>query len=187
MKLAEPKGRVLVTQSDNQQFNRGFEFGRLASCELQPTARTLEYYAENAERFSSTTADVEFSAMQKRFESLLAPGAKVLDFGCGSGRDAKHFLELGFEVVATDGSPELCKIAEQNIGIPVRNELFQELSEIEEYDGIWACSSILHLPKGELADVLDKMAAALKKDGIVYTSFKYGSFEGIRNGRYFTD
>jgi SAM-dependent methyltransferase len=64
---------------------------------------------------------------------------------------------------------------------------FQDLDEQEAYDGIWACSSILHLAKSELKDVLAKMGRALKPEGIIYTSFKYGEFEGERNGRYFTD
>ena len=65
--------------------------------------------------------------------------------------------------------------------------LFNELKEIEKYDGIWACSPILHLPKNELKVVFGKMIKALKREGIIYISFKYGDFEGERNGRYFTD
>ena len=148
---------------------------------------TLGYYEENAQKFSDATANVEFSAMQERFEAYLAPGAKILDFGCGSGRDAKRFIDDGFDVVATDGSPEMCKLAEKLIGRPVRNELFSELDEVAVYDGIWACSSILHLPKPELKCVLAKMERALKPGAIAYTSFKLGTFEGMRNGRYFTD
>ena len=79
-----------------------------------------------------------------------------------------------------------CEKKEEIVSL-VKNMLFEELSEVEKYDGIWACSSILHLPLGELADVMKKMAIALKEDGIIYTSFKYGNFEGERNGRYFTD
>ena len=90
-------------------------------------------------------------------------------------------------VEATDGSEELCRIASDYAGMPVKQMLFQELKETEKYDGIWACSSILHLPKQELKAVLMKMADALKEQGIIYTSFKYGEFEGERNGRYFTD
>lgn len=96
-------------------------------------------------------------------------------------------FEKGMVVDAIDGSVNLCKLASEYTGIKVRNILFQELDEQEKYDGIWACASILHLPKEELSVVLDKMIAALKKNGIIYTSFKYGDFEGERNGRYFTD
>lgn len=149
--------------------------------------QTLAYYATHAGEFTASTAKVEFSAMQQRFTSLLALGARILDFGCGSGRDTKAFLDAGFDVTATDGSPELCRYAQELTGIPVRNELFQDLADIDAYDGIWACSSILHLPKEQLADVLRRISRALHPCGIAYTSFKYGDFEGIRNGRYFTD
>ena len=64
---------------------------------------------------------------------------------------------------------------------------FQNLDEKEKYDGIWACSSILHLTGKDLADVFSKTARALKDGGVMYTSFKRGTFEGIRNGRQFTD
>ena len=110
-----------------------------------------------------------------------------MDFGCGSGRDTKYFLEQGYQVTAIDGSEELCKIATEYTGISVKNMLFQELDEKNVYDGIWACSSILHVPSVELKDVIAKMTKALKKNGVIYTSFKYGEFEGERNGRYFTD
>lgn len=96
-------------------------------------------------------------------------------------------FEKGMVVDAIDGSVNLCKLASEYTGIKVQNILFQELDEQEKYDGIWACASILHLSKEELSVVLDKMIAALKKNGIIYTSFKYGDFEGERNGRYFID
>ena len=88
---------------------------------------------------------------------------------------------------ATDGSEEMCRAAAELTGLAVRQMLFQELDEKEKYDGIWACSSILHLTKPELEGVLERMTAALKRNGVIYTSFKYGAFEGERNGRYFTD
>ena len=87
---------------------------------------------------------------------------------------------------AVDGSQKLCKAASDYTGIHVRQMLFQELEAENLYDGIWACASILHLPKEELAPVLKKIAAALRPEGILYTSFKYGTFEGMRGGRYFT-
>lgn len=148
--------------------------------------KTLQYYNQNAESFIKSTISVDFKPNQDKFITLL-PGKTVLDFGCGSGRDTRYFLEAGLDVTATDGSEELCKNASAYTGIPVRQMLFQELDETDRYDGIWACSSILHLPKKELKPVLKQMIQALHPQGIIYTSFKYGSFEGERNGRYFTD
>lgn len=87
---------------------------------------------------------------------------------------------------AVDGSEELCALASEHTGIKVRQMLFSELDACKRYDGIWACASILHLPKDELAPVIRKMESALKMGGVVYASFKYGDFEGVRNGRYFT-
>ena len=111
----------------------------------------------------------------------------ILDFGCGSGRDSKYFLEKGYRVDAVDGSEEICKITREYVKIEVKKMLFSELSFVNKYEGIWACSSILHLSKDELQDVLYKMMRALKKEGYIYTSFKYGEYEGYREERYYTD
>lgn len=148
---------------------------------------TLNYYNTNAKSFVSSTLAVDFSQTQDKFLHLLPPTASILDFGCGSGRDTKYFLDAGMQVDATDGSEELCRLASEYTGIPVRQILFEDLDAKVQYDGIWACSSILHLPKDVLKDVLMKMIVALKEHGIIYTSFKYGTFEGERNGRFFTD
>lgn len=148
---------------------------------------TIEYYNRNAEQFVQGTLFVDFAENQERFLTKLSGGECILDFGCGSGRDTKYFLDRGYLVEATDGSEELCRLASEYTGMVVKQMLFEELDEVKKYDGIWACSSILHLGKQPLRDVLKKMAVALKDNGIIYTSFKYGDFEGERNGRYFTD
>lgn len=149
--------------------------------------KTLQYYNANAKSFTANTFFVDFSQIQQEFLTTLPPGAYILDFGCGSGRDTKYFLEHGYKVDAIDGSLELCKLASAHTGIKVRQMLFQELQERERYDGIWACASILHVAKNELPDILQRMYNALKPNGIIYASFKYGGFEGVRNGRYFSD
>lgn len=148
---------------------------------------TLGYYDGHADEFYKSTVNVEFAATQEVFLAKLKKGSYILDFGCGSGRDTKYFLDQGYSVDAVDGSKELCKLAGEYTGTEVKNMLFQELSKVDKYDGIWACSSILHLPIAELAEVMRKMAVALKGNGIIYTSFKYGTFAGERNGRFFTD
>ena len=148
---------------------------------------TLDYYNQNASQFASGTMNAEMMDVQDSFVKYLPSKSRILDFGCGSGRDTKYFLDKGFLVDATDGSVELCRLASEFTGISVRQMLFSELDTIDVYDGIWACSSILHCPKAELEDVFHKMICALKDGGIIYTSFKYGEFEGERHGRYFTD
>ena len=149
--------------------------------------KTIAYYDQHALEFIENTVQVDFKEMQERFLEKIPAKAHILDFGCGSGRDSRYFLKRGYSVSALDGSKELCRQAEIYTGIPVRHMLFQELEEREIYDGIWACASILHLSRQELFDVMLRMAAALREKGIVYTSFKYGNFEGMRNGRYFLD
>lgn len=148
---------------------------------------TINYYNSNAQSFTMSTQTVDFEATQNLFIQKLPTASTILDFGCGSGRDTKYFLSHGYIVDAIDGSEAMCKIAAEYTGIPVKHMLFQQLDEQEKYDGIWACSSILHLPLQDLESVLHKMSRALKPAGIIYTSFKYGTFEGERNGRYFTD
>ncbi len=148
---------------------------------------TLSYYDNCADEFYKSTITVDFTIMQDHFLAKLEKGSYILDFGCGSGRDTKYFLERGYQVEATDGSSALCRLASAYTGIKVKQMFFEELSVVNAYDGIWACSSILHLPLGQLTEVMQKMTTALKKNGIIYTSFKYGTFAGERNGRFFTD
>ena len=161
--------------------------GRADADDFMKTEDNLNYYNEHAASFVKDTLAVDFSETRDRFAQKLKSGARVLDLGCGSGRDTRAFLEMGFQVTAADGSEELCRIASEYTGIPVRKMLFHELNETDVYDGIWACASILHVPGSSLPDILDRMNKALKCSGVIYVSFKYGTFEGERNGRYFTD
>lgn len=149
--------------------------------------KTLSYYNEQPDQFIRTTLEADMTEIRSRFTKHLGPNARILDFGCGSGRDTKAFLEAGYIVEAIDGSEELCKKAAAYTGISVKQMLFSDLNEKDRYDGIWANASILHLPRAELADVLQKLEKALRPQGILFASFKYGTFEGIRTGRYYTD
>ena len=148
---------------------------------------TIDYYNKNAADYACDTSDLEFSGIQDMFLEYLKDGAAILDFGCGSGRDSKYFLQKGYQVTALDGSVKLCKIAEEKTGIPVIQMDFNDFDEQDKYDGIWACSSILHLPGQKLKNVLINMEKALHDGGIIFTSFKYGDFSGMRNGRFFID
>ena len=149
--------------------------------------KTLEYYNTNHAKFTGDTVNLEFTDIQDTFLQYLKPGSYILDFGCGSGRDSRYFLQKGYRVDACDGSEEMVRIASETAGIPVKQMLFNELEADNQYDGIFACSSILHVPYDELPDIFTRMYQAVRTGGIVYVSFKYGEFEGYRNGRYFTD
>ena len=149
--------------------------------------QTLEYYDRNASTFISGTLTADLDGVRHRFTGCLPQNALILDFGCGSGRDTKEFIKAGYRVEAIDGSAELCAKASEYTGIQVRKMQFNELEAQDTYDGVWACASILHLPTAQLADVLKRIEAALKPGGMLYTSFKYGCFHGIRDGRYYTD
>lgn len=149
--------------------------------------QTLSYYNKNASSFVENTKNVLMSDAWNYFTELLPKTSLVLDFGCGAGRDTKFFLEHGYRVEALDGSDSLCNIASAFTGIHVEKMFFCDFKAENKYDGIWACSSLLHVSKKELPSIIKTIEKALKQEGIFYTSFKYGTFEGMRNSRYFTD
>ena len=149
--------------------------------------KTIEYYDKNSELFVSSTKDVEFNKMQNMLLKYLKKGDYILDLGCGSGRDSKAFLEKGFKVVSVDGSEKLCNIASSYIGQEVIFTTFQNFKSDIKFNGIWACASLLHLPYKDLKEVIKNLRNNLKEEGYFYLSFKYGEFEGERNGRYFTN
>ncbi|MCR4626275.1 MAG: class I SAM-dependent methyltransferase [Treponema sp.] len=152
---------------------------------------TINYYNNNAKDFISQTKDVAFSEHQDLFIDEIKTrfpansNLAILDFGCGSGRDTKYFIEHGFNVEAIDGSKEMCSFASKYTGINVKQVLFHDWKSDRHYHGIWACSSILHLQKDTLLCVFKNLLQHLEPNGVLYTSFKYGDFEGERNGRYF--
>jgi len=146
-----------------------------------------DYYRQNAQRFFTDTASVDMSALYPPFIDCLPPGARILDAGCGSGRDVKAFSEMDFDVEAFDASAELVTLARQLSGKPVVQMRFQDVDAIERYDGIWCCASLLHVSEAELPGVMTKLAMALKPGGVGYLSFKHGRGEREKDGRRFTD
>ncbi|WP_205126639.1 class I SAM-dependent methyltransferase [Nitrincola tibetensis] len=148
---------------------------------------TLEFYNQNAESFFNDTIQVDMSELYRPFIQRVIPNGRILDAGCGSGRDAKAFLEKGFQVDAMDASVEMVKLATQHTGLPVKLQTLESVTDIEAYDGIWACASLLHLSEAVLPVVFTQFEAALKPKGVWYMSFKYGNGEREKNGRVFTD
>lgn len=152
---------------------------------MEKEYNTLEFYNQNAKLYCEQTINGNLEENYKKFLTRLSKGAYILDFGCGSGRDSKYFLDNGYKVKAIDGSIEMCKLASKYINQEVTCMKFEELNDINVYDGIWACSSILHIEKEKLENVLKKMLNSLKPNGIIYTSFKLGEGYQIKEGKYY--
>jgi SAM-dependent methyltransferase len=138
---------------------------------------TLQFYRGNAEAYAKRT----FTSRQARLMAFLAqlpPGASILELGCGAGGDTAEMLARGFEVRATDGSPEMAVVASKHLGRTVETLLFHDLDEVDAYDAVWANACLLHVPRTELADVLARIWRALKAEGVFYASYKEGDGDG---------
>ncbi len=149
--------------------------------------KNVEYYNENADSFFEGSINADMSHERGQFISFLPKMGKVLDAGCGSGRDSKAFMAAGYDVVSFDASPEMCKRASEYIGREVINMRFEDMSFDDEFEGIWASASLLHVPVDELPAIMLKMNAALKSGGVIYASFKYGDGTKMRGERKFSD
>ena len=154
---------------------------------MNNTNTTLNYYNANSNDFFESTVNADVGNIRNRFLKYVPEGSHILDLGCGSGRDTKAFLKLGYNCEAIDASLKLCKLASNYAGTDVRCMEFLELDEIDKYDAIWACASLLHSPSLELREIFGRLHRALRTSGVIYVSFKHGDFEGERGGRYYTD
>jgi len=147
---------------------------------------SIDFYNQNASSFYASTVEVDSTSLLEQFIPYLPKGSSVLDAGCGSGRDSKRLIEFGFHVDAFDASAALATLAQQLLGKPVRVATFMQFTSTQQYDGIWACASLLHVSKASLPDTFAHLASMLKSGGAFYCSFKYGQGEVERDGRSFT-
>lgn len=146
---------------------------------------TLQFYAKEAPVYTGSGKNGVSRHLQT-FLEYLPKGAKVLELGCGGGRDAEAMLAAGFDVTPTDGIPEIAAQAEKRLKRPVQIMRFDELNATEEFDAVWANASLLHVPKAALADILRLIHKALVPNGLLFASYKAGEAEGRdRHGRYF--
>lgn len=156
--------------------------------QYQAMASTAIFYDNNAQAYCKETQGFNVEGLYQPFLNLLTQGGHILDLGCGSGRDSKVFINKGYTVTAVDGSAKIAKCAEDFIGQPVTVSTFQELSYSNAFDGVWASASLLHCPRIQILDVLARIVAALKSNGVVYMSFKCGEDETTdQRGRYFNN
>lgn len=147
---------------------------------------TLDYYNKNSEEYFNSTLNVDMTNTYKEFLKLVPEGGKILDLGCGSGRDSMNFMKLGYEVIAVDGAKKLAKRASVLLRKEVIVSTFEELELKEKFHGIWACASLLHIKREDLKIVLNNLYNNLEDNGVFYMSFKYGEKEYVDDkNRYF--
>lgn len=142
------------------------------------------YYDVNAKEYIESTINCDMSIHYEKFLKYLPKTGKILDVGFGSGRDMIYFKSLGYEVEGIDTSVEFVNNMKEK-EFNVRLESACELNYSAEYDGIWACASLLHIKRDELEEVIIKCMNALKENGVLYCSFKYGDMEVEKDNRYF--
>lgn len=152
-------------------------------------AATLAWYDAQAQAYASRPQRDEFPELDDFLDGLIdahGPGAKVLELGCGGGRDAEQMLRRGIDVTPTDGSAGLAAQAQARLGRPVQVLRFEDLDAMDAYDGVWANACLLHVPLAALPGVLGLVHRALKPGGVLRASFKGGEGDGRDSmGRYF--
>lgn len=133
---------------------------------------TIDYYNKNAAWYAAKGMSEKHIAALAGFAEMLPVGGRVLDLGSGGGHAAAWLLDHGYDVMMVDGSAGLAAEAEKLTGHPVRVLQFADLDYTEEFDGIWASASLLHVPEEELPLIWPKVARALKPGGLLHASFK---------------
>ena len=146
----------------------------------------MNYYEKNALDYIEKTSSIDMSDTYKEFLSYISKNGKILDVGFGSGRDSLHFKNDGYDVLGIDIVDEFIRHA-KDLGLNVKKENVIDISYKNEFDGVFACASLLHLKEDQLIIALSKLKDSLKDEGIIYMSFKEGNFSGIRDGRYYLD
>lgn len=115
------------------------------------------------------------------FLLFLSKGAKILDLGCGSGYKTKYIHDKGFEVEGVDFSEEMIKNAERKY--PEINFDILDVYDLDKYskrfDGIFSQAVLMHIPKKEIFDILEKIVSKLNKGGVIYISMPEIKVVGI--------
>ena len=149
---------------------------------------TLAHYAQRAQEFAAGTRDHDVSqniAALLRHIKGESPFT-ILDFGCGPGRDLAAITSLGHIAIGLEGTPAFAVMARAQTGCEVWQQDFLKLElPAGHFDGIFANASLFHVPSQELPRVLRQLHAALKSDGVLFSSNPRGeNHEGWNNGRY---
>ncbi|MBJ95568.1 MAG: SAM-dependent methyltransferase [Rickettsiales bacterium] len=154
---------------------------------LEIRRRTVANYAGRAEDFWEGTRGHDVEQNIDALLGALGEGShRILDLGCGPGRDLLTFTERGHEAVGLDATPPFVEMARAHSGCEVLQQDFLALDlRLASFDGIFANASLFHVPSGQLPRVLKELAAALRPAGVLFSSNPRGNNEeGWRGERY---
>jgi len=146
-----------------------------------------QFYNQNSNNYFNSTVDADMSSVQEKFLAYIPKYGSILDAGCGSGRDTKSFIDMGFKVTAFDASKSLCLLAENYTDIRVIHSKFIDFASTTKFDGIWACASLLHVPRHDLLKTIEHLGRLLMPNGYLYCSFKLGEEDAENDGRLFNN
>ena len=153
---------------------------------MEMSSSTLDFYQNNASDYATNTFCINQSELCDRFLRYVIPGGRIVDCGCGSGRDLKYFKEHGLDCSGFDGSSQLSRIASVNSGIDVCCCTFDNWIPDGRYDALWANASLLHLNEESLISFMHKAEEALMPGGVICFTMKTGIVDGYdEKGRYF--
>lgn len=150
------------------------------------SSSTDRFYEENAAEYFERTVGADLTHLYEPFFELLPDRARILDAGCGSGRDLPTFVGRGYRAMGIDASPRLVALAQAYSGAPCAVLRLEDLNYDRCFDGIWACASLLHLPKVTLPVVLRRLHRALAAGGVLFASVQEGNGEKRHvDGRFY--
>ena len=140
---------------------------------------TDRFYEDHAVEYFSGTSGAQTQFVLDRFLSHLPANAAILDAGCGSGRDLKYFHSRGHCALGIDASTALVQMAAEYSGAPCEVVRIERISYEERFDGVWACASLLHLPRDAFRPALRSLNRALKRGGTLFMAVQEGQGEAI--------
>ena len=147
---------------------------------------TPDWYSTHAAAFCARTFAIDMEPARQRFLRHVPARGRILDVGCGSGRDSKRFAELGYAVDARDRSREIADEATRRTGLAVRVEDVLEMTDRDAFDGIWASAMLIHIESDdEFLEAVRRLARALRPDGALYISLKQSERAELADGRTF--
>ncbi len=148
---------------------------------------SIGYYNKNSKDFFDRTINADLQEIYQMFLKYLPDGGRILDAGCGVGRDSKFFISKGYDAIPFDGSVEMAGMASNILGRQALHLLFQDITFLHEFHAVWANASLLHISYEDLRGVIQKFHKSLLPSGVLYASFKYGISMRQVEDRFFFD